>query len=247
MHREADHAMQANKKHSLVKLFWTSIHRIAMHLTLLVLCFTLILTSSCSRSKQSTRVPQSPARTSTVRIGDIERGIASWYGDPYHGRRSANGEVFDMNQMTAAHRTMPFGTWLEVTNENNGQQVNVRITDRGPFVNSRIIDLSRAAAQKISLIGPGTAPVKLLVIAPPRGEVVELYGVQVAASEDRSKAQRLQTELERIRHKVRLVTVEQQPLLYRVIVGEGTREQAEQLRQQLSSEGYRGFVTRHVP
>jgi rare lipoprotein A len=114
-------------------------------------------------------------------------------------------------------------------------------------VNNRIIDLSRAAAQKISLIGPGTVPVKLLVIAPPRGEVVELYGVQVAASEDRAKAQRLQTDLERSRYKVRLVTVNQQPLLYRVIVGEGTREQAEQLRRQLSSEGHRGFVTRHVP
>jgi rare lipoprotein A len=238
---------EQTKKHSLVKLFWTSIHRITMRIALLVLSFTLILTSSCSRSKKSTRVPQSPTRTSTVNIGDTERGIASWYGDPYHGRRAANGEVFDMNQMTAAHRTMPFGTWLEVTNENNGQQVNVRITDRGPFVNNRIIDLSRAAAQKISLIGPGTVPVKLLVIAPPRGEVVELYGVQVAASEDRAKAQRLQTDLERSRYKVRLVTVNQQPLLYRVIVGEGTREQAEQLRRQLSSEGHRGFVTRHVP
>jgi rare lipoprotein A len=100
-----------------------------------------------------------------ARIGSSETGIASWYGDPYHGRRAANGEIYDMERMTAAHRTLPFNTWVRVKNLDNGKTVDVRIQDRGPFVNKRIIDLSRAAAREIEMIGPGTAKVKLTVIA----------------------------------------------------------------------------------
>ncbi len=91
-----------------------------------------------------------------ARIGDTETGIASWYGEPYNGRRSASGEIYDMEQLTAAHRTLAFGTWLEVNDLDNGKQVEVRITDRGPFVKGRIIDLSLAAARKIDMVGPGT-------------------------------------------------------------------------------------------
>lgn len=102
-----------------------------------------------------------------VSIGHTEIGIASWYGDPYHGRKTASGEVYDMNRPTAAHRSMPFGTWVEVTNLNNAKRVSVRITDRGPFVEGRIIDLSRAAAQQIEMIGPGTARVRVKVVRAP--------------------------------------------------------------------------------
>jgi rare lipoprotein A len=100
-------------------------------------------------------------------IGATESGIASWYGNPYHGRRAANGEIYDMEQWTAAHRTLPFGTWVRVKNLDNGKTVEVRITDRGPFINKRIIDLSRAAARDIDMIGPGTAKVKITIIRGP--------------------------------------------------------------------------------
>jgi rare lipoprotein A len=102
-----------------------------------------------------------------VPIGHSETGIASWYGEPYHGRKTASGEIYDMNQWTAAHRTLPFGTWVEVTNLSNAKRVSVRITDRGPFVDGRIIDLSRAAAQQIDMVRSGITRVHLKVIRAP--------------------------------------------------------------------------------
>lgn len=91
-------------------------------------------------------------------------GNASWYGGQFHGRTTANGEQFDMNGLTAAHRSLPFGSRVRVTNEATEDSVVVRINDRGPYAGSRIIDLSRAAAKKVRLIGPGVAPVKLEVL-----------------------------------------------------------------------------------
>jgi rare lipoprotein A len=102
-----------------------------------------------------------------ARIGSSESGIASWYGVPYHGRPTASGEIFDMERLTAAHRALPFETWVEVTNLSNGKQVDVRITDRGPFVRGRIIDLSLAAARQIDMVRTGTARVRLKVIDAP--------------------------------------------------------------------------------
>jgi rare lipoprotein A len=103
--------------------------------------------------------------------GASEKGLASWYGEPYHGRRTASGEIYDMHEMTAAHRTMAFGTMVKVTRRDTGAEVKVRITDRGPFIKGRIIDLSYAAAKKIGLDIDGVAPVKVKVIgwqAPPK-------------------------------------------------------------------------------
>lgn len=91
-------------------------------------------------------------------------GTASWYGSKFHGRRTANGERYDMHQMTAAHRTLPFGTKVRVTNQRNGRSVVVRINDRGPFAGRRIIDLSRGAAGQIGMVNSGVAPVKLEVL-----------------------------------------------------------------------------------
>jgi rare lipoprotein A len=216
--------------------------------TLVIIGFALVMASSCSRNKAAKSVPQAPQRNvRAVKIGETERGIASWYGDPYHGRTSANGEVFNMNEKTAAHRTMPFGTWVRVENESNSKRVNVRITDRGPFVGDRIIDLSRKAAEDIAMIGPGTAMVKLTVIDAPRGEVVEKYGVQIAAWEDRLKAEALKKEIERVVKPVRVVEKLGSPVLYRVIAGEGTREEADAIARKLRDQGHRGFVTRQVP
>lgn len=91
-------------------------------------------------------------------------GAASWYGGQFHGRTTANGERYDMNGLTAAHRSLPFGTKVRVTNQKNGKSVVVRINDRGPYVGKRVIDLSRGAAQKVSMLGSGVAPVRLEVI-----------------------------------------------------------------------------------
>lgn len=104
----------------------------------------------------------------TVSVGDTASGTASWYGPDFHGKKTSNGETYNMNAMTAAHKTLPMNTMVRVTNLGNGRQTTVRINDRGPFVAGRIIDLSRAAASSIDMLGAGTARVKL--------EVVGFYG-----------------------------------------------------------------------
>ena len=90
-----------------------------------------------------------------------EEGLASWYGGKFQGRRTASGEIFDTRQLTAAHRSLPFGTRVLVTNLENGRSVEVRINDRGPFVAGRVVDLSRAAATALGIIGPGLARVRV--------------------------------------------------------------------------------------
>ena len=90
---------------------------------------------------------------------EIERGLASWYGGKFHGRRTASGEPYDMHAMTAAHKTLPFGTRVRVRHAETGKEVVVRINDRGPFIRGRVIDLSRAAAASIGVMQAGVAPV----------------------------------------------------------------------------------------
>jgi rare lipoprotein A len=97
-------------------------------------------------------------------LPEMLRGIASWYGEEFAGRTTANGEIFDPQQLTAAHRTFPFGTVLDVTNTNTQQTVRVRVNDRGPYIGGRILDLSYAAAQQIGLIEPGVGPVQIAVV-----------------------------------------------------------------------------------
>jgi rare lipoprotein A (peptidoglycan hydrolase) len=135
------------------------------YLGIIALLLTLM---SCTPSPRYTSAKQ-PARESPRENPKQEHeGTASYYGAEFHGRRTANGEIYNMYAMTAAHRTLPFNTWILVTNLDNGKQVTVRLNDRGPFVKGRIIDLSYGAAQKIGVIGPGTARVRL--------EVLELGG-----------------------------------------------------------------------
>ena len=93
-----------------------------------------------------------------------QSGMASWYGGNFHGRKTANGETYNMNALTAAHKTLPFGTRVRVTNTRNGDSVEVRINDRGPFIAGRVIDLSRAAAGQIGLTNTGVAPVKVTIL-----------------------------------------------------------------------------------
>src|SRR3989440_684441 len=118
----------------------------------------IVLLAGCARPRPAI-LPPVPAR-----IGYEETGLASWYGNPFHGRRTASGEVYDMGEMTAAHRTLPFNTWLIVENLDNRRTVEVRVNDRGPFAGSRILDLSYGAARLLGATGPGVIPIRLRVI-----------------------------------------------------------------------------------
>jgi len=130
-----------------------------------------------------------------VAAGYTEQGEASWYGVPFHGRQASNGEIYDMNKLTAAHRTLPFETMVRVTNERNGKSIVVRITDRGPFVNNRIIDLSYAAAREIESIGPGVVPVHLEVLSTGINPEAGFFTIQVGSFRERANAERLRERL----------------------------------------------------
>jgi rare lipoprotein A (peptidoglycan hydrolase) len=108
----------------------------------------------------SSRVRPSPGRPLS-----LETGVASWYGGKFHGRLTANGEIYDMNALTAAHRTLPFGTVVRVTNLTNGRSIRLRINDRGPFVKGRIIDVSRRAAEELGFIVNGITRVRVEVVS----------------------------------------------------------------------------------
>jgi len=125
-----------------------------------------------------------------------EVGIASWYGPPYHNRHAADGSIYDQNAMTAAHKTLPMGSVVRVTNLSNGQSVVVKITDRGPFIDGRIIDLSLAAAKEIDVYRPGTAKVRVEAFAPPEGsDPAGRWCVQIGAFLDPADAIQLKNDL----------------------------------------------------
>lgn len=115
--------------------------------------------------------PPPPPRVSAPAKPDKPlTGLASWYGRLHHGKRTASGETYDMHQLTAAHRTLPLGTRVLVTNVENGRTVEVRINDRGPFIRNRVLDLSYAAAQQLGAVGDGVIPVSLKVVARSAGD-----------------------------------------------------------------------------
>lgn len=127
-----------------------------------------------------------------------ETGTASWYGPPYHNRHASNGEIYDMNAMTAAHRTLPLNSLVRVTNLRSGDSTLVRITDRGPFVEGRVIDLSLAAAKAIDVWRPGTAPVQLEVMhAPVPLDSGGRWCVQIGAFHQQRAAEELRERLTR--------------------------------------------------
>src|SRR5664279_4989326 len=153
----------------------------------LALMLAALVFTGCGHKKKHVKLipaPSSPGsrphriESIPVPIGYEETGVASWYGHPYHGRQAANGEIYDMEKLVAAHRTLPFDTWVRVYDLDNDKTVEVRIIDRGPFVEGRIIDLSHAAAQAIAMIGPGTAHVRMEVITVPDGVTAPVYAVQ---------------------------------------------------------------------
>lgn len=127
-----------------------------------------LLVASCARP---------PVRP--VSLGEGEIGRASWYGPEFHGRRTSSGEIYDMHQLTAAHRELPLGTWVMVTNLDNGRSVEVRVNDRGPFVPDRILDVSYAAGRLLGMIGPGVIPVRVVVTRLSAGDGTEPVGARV--------------------------------------------------------------------
>lgn len=136
----------------------------------------------------------------------VETGIASWYGPPYHNRKGSNGEIFDMNQLTAAHRTLPLNSVARVTNVRTGSSAIVRITDRGPFIEGRMLDLSVAAAKAVDVWRPGVATVKLEVMqAPSPIEDGGRWCVQIGAFADKGEATKLKEKLTRRYHTAQVL------------------------------------------
>jgi rare lipoprotein A len=196
--------------------------------------------SSSAAAKRDNASPILPG------VGYTEEGNASWYGIPFHGRHASNGEVYDMHKLTAAHRTLPFDTKVRVINLHNGKSTIVRITDRGPFVENRIIDLSMAAAREIDSIGPGIVPVRLEILSavdPTAG----FFTVQVGAFRDRNNAERLRERLSGFYSPIFIQNYDSpEGVFYRVRVGkvpgeDAARQFGEQLR---SREGFTPFIVR---
>ncbi|MCS7182012.1 MAG: septal ring lytic transglycosylase RlpA family protein [Thermoanaerobaculum sp.] len=165
-----------------------------------------------------------------------EEGLASWYGEPYHGRPTASGVTYDMQAMTAAHRTLPFGTWVEVTNLENQRKVQVLINDRGPFVAGRILDLSRAAAAQLGMLERGVARVRLEVLRQGDGMVgYPCWEVQVGAFGQEANVARAVARLQQKGFAVRTVPAGGGLTRVRVTKVEGL-PRAQRLAKQLAVE-----------
>ena len=215
-------------------------HQLWRRLGLGALLLVLLLSGGgCHRRRRAAAPP--PPSTPQVE-GEGETGLASWYGVPYHGRPTSSGEIYNMNEMTAAHRTLPYKTMVRVTNLENKLVTTVRINDRGPFIEGRIIDLSRAAAEAIDMVGKGTALVRLEILnrpaEPPAAAGGGRFSVQVGAFQVEANASDLQA---RLAHSYDYVFIEKHEapdgIYFRVRVGRlRTYEEALGLARQLGRE-----------
>jgi len=209
------------------------------------LCMGVLLTVCTCAKREVRHVPYEPGKMIQYR----EVGIASWYGKDYHGRKTANGEVYDMYAMTAAHCTLPFNTRVRVTNLENGKKTELRINDRGPFVAGRIIDLSFSGARVIDMVGKGTAKVTVEAFGFAGGHAPALEGIfaiQVGAFAERENAARFHDQLEKKYPNVRIILWESNvQRFYRVRLG-AFRTEAEARRQVeiLKKDNLSGFVVR---
>ena len=222
-----------------------------------LLALLVVLLCAACGGRQSTKVKLPPPIN--PKIGWTQVGIASWYGPPYHGRRAANGEIYDMNKLTAAHKRLPFDSWLRVRNLSNGKTTQVRITDRGPFVGKRIIDLSKAAAEEIDMVASGIVRVRLTLIPPPGGSGRNAtasssskppnrrqsgrFDIQIGLFERRDNATALANKARKKGHRV---TVQESgnggSPSFRVLVAGGRARQAESRMQRLRRQGFDGFL-----
>lgn len=214
-----------------------------------LIALTAVLAGCARKHRHSAHIPSTPRSNSNapaVALGYTEVGVASWYGIPYHGRPAADGEIYDMETLVAAHRTLPFNTWLRVTYLQNNKSVNVRVIDRGPFVDGRILDLSKAAAREIGLLGPGVGKVRMEVIsAPPDRVTNDFYAVQIGAFAVRSNAEQTREKFAS-RFGAAYIALKQGPTpLWRVLVGdEPSIDAARNLATLLRSENKNVFVVR---
>ena len=191
--------------------------------------------------------------------GFRQSGLASWYGDPFHGRKTANGETYNMHGISAAHKTLPFNTVVNVHNLDNGRNIRVRINDRGPFVRNRVIDLSYGAARQIGLVGPGTARVELVALGTvananesvtatrtyaPVDYNAGKFTFQIGAFRDRGNAERLKLKLGSTYKNAHICTFDAgDGLYYRVRVGDfASLEEARKGEEILLRDGYPAFV-----
>ena len=200
----------------------------------LALLFPFFLFYGCGTAPAPRHVP-----SAGYPVGYVERGVASWYGPGFHGRKTANGETYVMHQLTAAHRTLPLGSVVQVRSLTSGRTVTVRVNDRGPFAKSRILDLSQAGAQALSMIGNGTDQVEIRVVAyQGRPGAMGFLRVQVASFAEQANAQALAGRLRGSYSDVRVEAVELAGgWRYRVHVGRFTSEQqAETVASRLEAQ-----------
>jgi rare lipoprotein A len=219
-----------------------------MKCSLVCMLTCAIVVAGCGRKKTKVAIP-APA-TSPAPVGTAERGLASWYGHPYHGRAAADGEIYDMETLVAAHRTLPFQTRVRVRNLGNDKTVDVRIIDRGPFVAGRIIDLSHAAAKEIDLIGPGVAQVEVTVVGTPAVPEPALFAVQVGAFREKANADRAERNMIAAYGSARSVLRPGDPPVWRILAGrESSEEAAGILAKRIRAEQHepQAFVVRLDP
>ncbi len=177
----------------------------------------------------------------------VETGLASWYGPPYHNRHASSGEVYDMNAMTAAHRTLPLGSLVRVTNLQTGHSAVVRINDRGPFVEGRIIDLSLAAAKAVDVWRPGTAMVRLEVLdSPVPIDKGGRWCVQIGALADEETASELKDRLERRYHTAQVLDFVSPVGTWwvRIRVAQDNRHRAEEVARETHTDEGSVFLVR---
>lgn len=169
--------------------------------------------------------------------GPVQRGKASWYGKPFHGRATASGEIYDMHGLSAAHRALPLGTLVRVTHLGNGRSVTVKVNDRGPFVRGRIIDLSRGAAEAIGMVIEGVAGVEVRVVRDaPDPDLGKQFIVQVGAFRDRDNALDLKLRLQPTFPDAEIVTRDG---LHRVYLGPFDRKRdAQDVRRRARALGH---------
>ena len=210
-------------------------------LVILVASIVIAMLAACSGAPKPVYFPGYP-------IGFVERGVASWFGPGFHGNKTANGERYDMHQLTAAHRTLPLGSIAVVRSMSTGRQVTVRINDRGPFARGRVLDLSLAGANALGMIGAGTDEIELRVVGY-QGRTTDMgfLRVQVGSFSDQQNALNL---LERVKPfysggRIQFVDLPE-GRRYRVQIGQFSREaQAEDAVSHLeSSLGLQAFVFR---
>ena len=212
-----------------------------------VTTLSLLVASACGTERVRLADSDFPPPRLTSRGTEV--GKCSWYGPGFHGNRTAAGERFDQNAMTAAHRTLPLGTRIRVTDQRTGRAVEVRVNDRGPYHRERMCDLSRAAAQRLGIIGRGVVDAEIRVVSPLYNSYpVVRYSVQLGVFHDRRQAERLASRATSRGSRAFVEAVDRSPTLYCVRLGPyQRRSEAVTAARQLRQQGFRASIKEVVP